>query len=105
MIGGVIVNGTTPQEVIVRALGPSLSVTGDLSDPTLELRDQNGALLRSNDDWRSDQASEIIATNLPPPDDHESAIVTTLSPAPYTAIVRGKNGGTGVALVEIYALN
>lgn len=105
MIGGVIVNGTTPQEVIVRALGPSLSMTGDLDDPTLELRDQNGALLRSNDDWRSDQESQIIATNLPPPDDHESAIVTTLAPAPYTAIVRGKNGATGVALVEIYALN
>lgn len=105
MIGGVIVNGVEPQNVIVRALGPSLAVTGNLSDPTLELRDRNGALLRSNDDWRSDQESEIIASNLPPTDDHEAAIVTTLAPAPYTAIVRGKNGATGVALVEIYALN
>jgi hypothetical protein len=105
MIGGVIVQGSQPQTVIARALGPSLEVTGPLSDPTLELRDENGDLLSSNDNWRSDQESEIIDTMLQPSDDKEAAIVTTLSPAPYTAIVRGANGTTGVALVEIYALN
>ena len=104
MIGGVIVRGTQPQKVIARALGPSLPVTGNLLDPTLELRDENGALLQSNDDWRSDQEAEIIASQLPPTNDKEAAIIATLGPAPYTAIVRGTDGTTGVALVEIYAL-
>ena len=105
LIGGVIVLGSQPQEVMVRALGPSLAVEGNLADPMLELYDENGALLRRNDNWRSDQSAEIIATSIPPPNDAESAIVATLSPAAYTAIVRGADGATGVALVEIYALN
>jgi hypothetical protein len=105
MIGGVIVHGVQPQTVIARALGPSLEVTNTLADPTLELHDQNGALIASNDNWRSDQESEIEATTLAPTNDNESAIVATLMPEPYTAIVQGANGTTGVALVEIYALN
>ena len=105
LIGGTIVLGSNPQDVIVRALGPSLPVDGTLADPVLELYDGNGVLLRSNDNWRSDQAAEITATMLPPPNDLEAAIVATLLPAPYTAIVRGANEATGVALVEIYALN
>ncbi len=110
LIGGVIVLGSNPQNVIVRALGPSLAnarppVPGALADPTLELYDENGVLLRSNDNWRSDQEAEIQATTLPPPNDAEAAIVATLSPAPYTAVVRGAGDTTGVALVEIYALN
>lgn len=105
LIGGMIVLGSNPQDVIVRALGPSLPVTGALADPVLELYDENGVLLRSNDNWRSDQSAEIIATSLPPSDDSEAAIVATLTPAPYTAIVRGADDTTGVALVEIYALN
>jgi hypothetical protein len=107
LIAGTIVLGQASQRVIVRALGPSLNVPGKLADPTLELRDGNGALLRSNDNWRSDQEAEIIATGIPPSNDLESAIVATLpaNGASYTAIVRGVNGTTGVAVVEVYALN
>jgi hypothetical protein len=103
LIGGFIVLGQQVQHVIVRALGPSLPFTGTLSDPTLELHDGNGAQFASNDDWRSDQQAEISAT-LPPPNDAESAIVTTLQPGNYTAVVRGANGTTGVGLVEVYHL-
>ena len=105
LIGGTIVLGSNPQDVIVRAIGPSLPVNGALADPTLELYDENGVLLRSNDNWRTDQAAEIEATMLQPTDDSEAAIIATLMPAPYTAVVRGANQTTGVALVEIYALN
>ncbi len=107
LIGGFIVVGQDPLQVIVRALGPSLNVSGKLADPTLELRDGNGVLIRSNDNWRSDQQAEIIATGIPPANDLESAIVETLpaNGALYTAIVRGVNGTTGVAVVEVYALN
>jgi autotransporter-associated beta strand protein len=104
MIGGLIVLGDNAQNVIVRAIGPSLPVAGALADPTLELRDGNGVLLQFNDNWRSDQETEIIATTVPPSDDAESAIVGTLSPGNYTAIVRGVNDTTGIALVEVYAL-
>jgi hypothetical protein len=105
LIGGTIVLGSNPQDVIVRAIGPSLPVNGALADPTLELYDENGVLLRSNDNWRTDQPAEIEATMLQPTNDSEAAIVATLMPAPYTAVVRGANQTTGVALVEIYALN
>ena len=106
MIGGFIVVGQTSQRVIVRAIGPSLSVPGKLADPTLELHDANGMLLQTNDNWRTGgQEAEIIATTIPPSDDLESAIVRTLTAGSYTAIVRGVNGTTGVALVEVYALN
>jgi hypothetical protein len=105
LIGGTIVLGSNPQDVIVRALGPSLPVNGGLADPMLELYDENGVLLRSNDNWRSDQSAEITATMLAPTNDLEAAIVATLLPAPYTAVVRGANDSVGVALVEIYALN
>jgi CSLREA domain-containing protein len=107
LIAGTIVLGQASQKVIVRAIGPSLTLPGKLADPTLELRDGNGALLRSNDNWRSDQEAEIIATGIPPTNDLESAIVATLpaNGASYTAIVRGVNGATGVAVVEVYALN
>lgn len=106
MIAGTIVLGQAPERVLVRAIGPSLTVPGKLADPTLELRDGNGALIRANDNWRSDQEIEIIATGIPPADDLESAIVEILSAggAPYTAIVRGVNNTSGVALVEVYAL-
>ena len=106
MIAGTIVLGQASQRVLVRAIGPSLPVEGKLADPTLELRDGNGALIRANDNWRSDQEAEIIATGIPPTNDLESAIVETLpaNGAAYTAIVRGSNGTTGVALVEVYGL-
>jgi uncharacterized delta-60 repeat protein len=107
LIGGFIVTGTQPKKVIVRAIGPSVPVAGALADPILELRDSSGALIRSNDNWRSQQEAEIIATTIPPSNNLESAIVETLpaNGSAYTAIVRGVNGGTGVGLVEVYDLN
>ena len=105
LIGGVIVRGQDPLRVIVRAIGPSLPVSGALADPTLELRDGNGALIVANDNWRSDQEAEIIATTIPPSNDLESAIVRNLVPGNYTAIVRGVNNTTGIAVVEAYDLN
>jgi hypothetical protein len=102
MIGGFIVlNGN--QKVIVRAIGPSLPVAGALQDPVLELHDLNGNVT-TNDNWRSTQQAEIIATTVPPSDNREAAIVAALAPGNYTAIVRGVNNTTGVALVEVFAL-
>ena len=105
LIGGFIVLGDKAANVMLRAIGPSLPVAGSLADPTLELHDSNGTTLTSNDDWRSDQESEILGTGLPPSSDPESAILTTLAPGPYTAIVRGANDTTGIALVEVYQLD
>lgn len=108
MIGGFILgNRTGAAKVLVRGIGPSLAqagVTGALADPTLELRDANGALVQSNDNWKETQQAEIQATNAAPANDAESAIVATLTPASYTAIVAGKNGATGVGLVELFNL-
>ena len=107
LIAGTIVLGQAPQKVLIRAIGPSLPVPGKLEDPILELRDGNGGLLRSNDNWRTDQETEIIATTIPPSNNLESAIVQTLpaNGAAYTAIVRGVDGTTGIAVVEVYALD
>ena len=107
LIGGFIVTGSAAKRVIVRAIGPSLSQhgVGDvLADPTLELRNANGALLQSNDNWQDDpsQASQIIASGHAPSSNLESAIVATLQPGNYTAIVRGKNSRQGIALAEVY---
>jgi hypothetical protein len=104
MIGGFISVGSDPASVIVRAIGPSLALPNPLANPTLELHDANGVLLDSNNNWRSDQEAAIMATGLAPKDDLESAILMTLPPAAYTAIVSGVNGTSGVALVEVYAL-
>jgi hypothetical protein len=109
MIGGFIVSGDGTQSVIVRALGPSLGslkppVPGAMADPTLELHDPDGTTFASNDNWRDTQEAEITATGLAPTNDLESAIVTTLPPAGFTAIVSGANGTTGIALVEVYSL-
>jgi hypothetical protein len=108
LIAGVIVQGETSKRLIFRALGPSLGqfgVTGLLGDPVLTLYDATGAILAQNDDWRTTQEQEIIATQIPPPDDRESAIVITLPPASYTSVVTGANGVTGVGLVEVYDLD
>jgi hypothetical protein len=105
MIAGVITTGDESLPVIVRALGPSLSSAGvdaPLPDPTLELHDANGLLIASNDDWKATQQAEIEASGFAPPQDAESAIIMLLPPDPWTAIVRGKNGQTGVALAEVY---
>jgi hypothetical protein len=97
------------KQVIVRALGPTLTnfgVANVLADPTLELRDSNGLLLASNDNWvSSGQRDQISASGYAPPNSSESAILQTLAPGNYTAIVRGVNNTTGNALVEIYSLN
>jgi hypothetical protein len=108
MIGGFIVGGTDPQKVIIRGIGPSLTaagVSGALADPIVELHNSDGSLIFQNDNWRSDQEDEIIATRIPPSDSKESAIVATLNPGAYTAIVRGAANTAGVALVEVYALD
>jgi hypothetical protein len=107
LIAGTIVVGEAPQKVIVRAIGPSLSIANKLANPTLELRDANGVLLRSDDDWRTGgQETEIMQSGLAPANDLESALVETLAAngSNYTAIVRGLNGTTGIAVVEVYAL-
>jgi len=110
MIGGFIPGGgSTNLRVLLRALGPSLSQSGvpnPLGDPTLQLRDGNGALVASNDNWKDDPSQQalITATGIPPTNDAESAIVATIPPAPHTAIVAGKGTATGVALVEAYQL-
>jgi len=107
LFAGTIVLGQTSQKVIVRAIGPSLTIAGKMADPNLELRDSNGGLVASNDNWRSNQEVDIIASTVPPTNDLESAIVTTLSGngSNYTAIVRGTNNSTGIAVVEVYVLN
>ena len=104
MIGGLIILGDSSQRVIIRAIGPSTEVAGSLDDPTLQLVDSNGTVLRSNNNWKDSQQAEIEATTIPPKDDRESAIVDTLPPAAYTAIVRGVDDTTGIAVVEVYAL-
>src|SRR2546430_8553679 len=116
MIGGFIVQGTTPKNVIIRAIGPELSqygVPNPLADPTLELHDGNGALIASNDNWQTtiiggiitqDQVQDIQNSGRAPGDPSESAIIANLPPGNYTAIVRGVNNTTGVALVEAYDL-
>jgi hypothetical protein len=107
LIAGTIILGNTPQKIIVRAIGPSLSVPGKMADPTLELRNQNGGLVEANDDWmNSPNKQAIIDSTVAPTDDKESAIVQTLpgNGASYTAIVRGVSNTTGIAVVEVYAL-
>jgi hypothetical protein len=107
LIAGTIVVGKNSQKVIVRAIGPSLSLAGKMADPTLELRDGNGALVDANDNWvDSPNKQAIIDSTIPPTNNLEAAIVATLNGnnSGYTAIVRGVNGTTGIAVVELYAL-
>jgi hypothetical protein len=110
LIGGFIITGADPKKVIIRGIGPSLNGVGvTLSDPTLELH-QGSTTLATNDNWKindqtgQSQEADIRATTIPPTNDLESAIVATLSPGAYTAILAGKNGGTGVGVVEVYDL-
>ncbi|MGH8092375.1 MAG: hypothetical protein ACREIF_02725 [Chthoniobacterales bacterium] len=106
MIGGFIVTGTEAQAVIVRGIGPSLGVSGALSDPVIELHDSSGELVATNDNWRDDPNQQKVVDNgLAPDNDAESALWETLDPGAYTVILSGKNGGTGVGLVEVYRLS
>jgi len=108
LIAGFIVQGNEPKTVLLRGIGPSLTafgVSGALANPTLELRDSDGELIFSNDDWMdSPQKQQIIDSTIPPADDLESAILAILDPGAYTTILRGANDGTGVGLVEVYDL-
>ena len=111
MISGFIVTAGSTKKVIIRALGPSLQqsgVTGVLADPVLELHAADGSLIATNNDWKQNNAQDqldIANNQLAPPDDLESAIVATLQPGTYTAIIRGQGNGTGVGLVEVYDIN
>jgi hypothetical protein len=109
-IGGFIITGTAPKQVLLRAIGPTLSRSGIdpalvLADPVLELHGPGSFATITNNNWRDTQEAEIQATGIPPTNDLESAILVTLNPGPYTAIVRGNNGGTGIGLVEAYDLS
>jgi hypothetical protein len=106
LIGGFIVGGSEPAKILVRATGPSLAAFGvpnTLPATTLELHDSNGNVI-SNEGWRNTQENEIIATTLQPTNDNEAAILATLVPGNYTAVVRGKDQTTGIAVVEAYNL-
>jgi hypothetical protein len=106
LIGGFIVqNGSV--KVVVRAIGPSLAafgITNALPDTTLQLRDQNGTIVRENDDWMTDQMADLQATGLQPSNNLEAALVQTIQPGQYTAQVRGKPEATGTGVVQIYFL-
>jgi uncharacterized delta-60 repeat protein len=109
-IGGFIITGNSPKKVAVRGLGPSLQSAGisnALVDPMLELRSANQSMIASNDNWRDDavSAAQLQANGLAPRSDLESAIVATLSPGAYTAVVSGRNGMTGMGLIEVYDLD
>ncbi|MEO6871951.1 MAG: hypothetical protein ABI233_07000 [Chthoniobacterales bacterium] len=106
LIGGFIITGSAPEAVLLRAIGPSLSLGGTavLADPVLELHKPDGTVV-TNDNWKDTQQAAIIATGIPPQNDLESAILATLDPGAYTAIVRGNGNTTGVALVEAYDLD
>jgi hypothetical protein len=117
MIGGFIVQGTQPKNVIIRAIGPELTqhgITNALANPTLELHNGAGALIASNDNWQQTIIGGIITQNQvvniqtsghAPTAASESAIIANLPPGNYTAVVRGVNNSTGVALVEVYDLH
>jgi hypothetical protein len=107
-IGGFIIRGSTPKHVLIRAIGPSLTQFGvqdALPDPFLELYASGPAPLFSNNNWKDTQEATIRATGIPPNNDLEAAIDSTLPPGSYTAVVKGNNGSSGVALVEVYDLN
>lgn len=106
LIGGFIITGSGPRNVLIRGIGPSLAtagIQGFLPDPTLELH-QGDSVLATNDNWKEHEA-EVEQSGLPPNSDLESAIVTTLDPGAYSVILADRNGGEGIGLVEVYNLN
>jgi hypothetical protein len=111
MIGGFVLGGSSinPARIVVRALGPSLQSSGianPLSNPTLQLFDSNGQIVINNDNWQDvpSQAAQLQALNLAPPNAAESAVVAMLPPGLYTAVVAGRNGETGIGLIEVYGV-
>jgi hypothetical protein len=114
LIGGFIIQGPNPKTLMLRAIGPSLPLAGVLQDPYLELHDGTGAIIATNDNWKttnvggvlsSSQLMDIIASTIPPSQNMESAIIATLNPGAYTAVVRGATNDTGIAVVEGYDLD
>lgn len=114
LIGGFIVVGPTPKRLMVRAIGPSLPIAGALENPFLELHNSTGATIATNDSWRttqpggilgSSQVIDVLASTIPPSSDAEAAIIATLDPGAYTAVIRGAANSTGIALVEIFDLD
>ena len=113
-IGGFIINGNSPKKVMLRGIGPSLPLAGKLNDPMLELHNSAGQIIGRNDNWRvsqiggvvtADQSADIKASGLAPSDDHETALIATLSPGSYTAVVSGTQNTSGIGEVEIYDLD
>ncbi|MEP7070947.1 MAG: SGNH/GDSL hydrolase family protein [Verrucomicrobiota bacterium] len=107
LIGGFIVEGTQPKQVIIRGLGPTLAtagVTGLLADPTLTVFNSNHAIIATNDNWKDTQQAAIQASGYAPPNDAEPAVILTLAPGSYTAALSGVNASTGIALLEVYDL-
>jgi hypothetical protein len=114
LIGGFIVVGPTPKRLMVRAIGPSLPFAGALQNPSLELHDSTGATIATNDNWRttqvggvlgSSQIIDLFASTIPPADDSEAAIIATLAEGSYTAIIRGADNSTGIAVIEVFDLD
>ena len=108
LIAGFVISGSQPKKVIVRALGPTLStlgVSGALADPTIAIVNSGHVVVASNDNWRNTQKAQIAASGFAPPNDLESAIIATLPPGSYSAVMSGKNGGIGIGLVDVYELD
>lgn len=106
LIAGFIIQGSGDKRVIIRGIGPSLPISNRLLDPELALFDSNGQLLVSNDDWmQNPNRQEIVDTGIPPPDEKEAALLVSLAPSFYTAIVRGNGQTSGIGLVEVYDLD
>jgi hypothetical protein len=106
LIGGFIITGNAPKKVILRGLGPSLSgLNSVLADPVLELRGPNGSLITRNDNWKDTQRTEIEKSTVAPTEELEAAIVASVAPGNYTAVLSGRNGTTGIGLVEMYDLD
>ena len=108
-IGGLIITGSAAKHVLLRAIGPSLTgfgVPDALADTTLELHGPTGFVTITNDNWHDDpaQAAELMTLGLAPPNDLESALIASLGPGAYTALLAGSNNGTGVGIVEVYSL-
>jgi len=106
-IAGFIINGATTRRLLIRAIGPSLAdrgVADSIADPVLELHDNSGNLIATNDNWKDSQQAEIEATGIPPGNDAESALVWDFPAGAYSAVMSGKSGSTGVGLVEVFEL-
>ncbi|MBK7782059.1 MAG: hypothetical protein IPJ58_15085 [Ardenticatenia bacterium] len=107
LIGGFIIRDQ-PTKVVIRAIGPDLTrrgVAGALLDPVLTLYDASGKEILVNDDWQASANLSDLPAGLRPADPRESALALTLAPGAYTGIVRGKGGGMGVGLVEVFRVD